>query len=568
MRIIITLVAVALFLNVFSISALADDCIRVKPSVSVSPSSVSGPISTTFAFTVTISNQDSLQCAGTKFNITTSLPKDWTSFVRPSSITIFPTKSEIVTVDVASPVSAVKGDNQIILIVNSSAHDTPALKSFSTIIINIREEPQACSVNIDDLILRKSGTDIEKIDFCLRESIDVDSKISVGGNDANVFVDLFVNDKLTDSSQVGVKAGSTATINFKTPISTGTYGKSTPTVKIVAKAACDSTDNTRTKQFEIKLCDPSCLFTTTQAVPTERPANSDIAINIFTKNLGNQENLAFYEASICKDKVCVPMICELQSFRLQADESKTFTCTSKVKETGIHYAETRIVACNKEEKISTSFFGVSELGKREEPSTVTIPECAVEPKLQYRCTGSIRQQLYQNSDCSTSWVYLEYCPFGCSDNKCISSPEEIAGVEPDVTLDEIYEGKACGDSAYTLEIKNTVNSPAKFDISVVGDAAEWMHVPKSIIIGENAKEDIKFYASVPCDAEEGKHEFSLTVASGARAASKSSAIEVIGKPPAAAPEISPWTVGIIIGGLIAAYVILRHLQAISKREAI
>jgi hypothetical protein len=38
---------------------------------------------------------------------------------------------------------------------------------------------------------------------------------------------------------------------------------------------------------------------------------------------------------------------------------------------------------------------------------------------EFKCDGNWKLQLYRYSDCSTAWVYVEYCGAGCCNGKCL-----------------------------------------------------------------------------------------------------------------------------------------------------
>lgn len=64
-------------------------------------------------------------------------------------------------------------------------------------------------------------------------------------------------------------------------------------------------------------------------------------------------------------------------------------------------------------------------GKVTEPSQAPKEQATIESKCsfgyrnQYTCYENYRYQLYQYSNCSLGWVYLEYCSYGCSEAGCL-----------------------------------------------------------------------------------------------------------------------------------------------------
>ncbi len=558
--ILIVLLAISLAV-IFSADSYAQECARARPVLTVSPSSVSGPPDTTYLLTLTIRNEDTQACGFTGFRIAASLPTGWTSFIRTTPISVFPQQSELVSIDIKAPKDATAQEHQAIIAVDSDNHNTADLKASATALITIREEPKKCTLSVDSIVFRKAGTDVEKITFCLKEKINVDTKISLRGNTQDkVFADLFVDGKLLDSSIVTISPDNFATINFKNTIDTTSFGKSTPNVKVVAKASCAASETTREKQLTIDICDPSCLFTTSVAAPLEKQVDQDIIASVYTRNIGNKENLIAIEHAVCRGGNCVPMVCEVTSVKLQPEESKTYTCRQKVKETGTHEIETKVFACGKEESQIKTFVGVS--SSPQQPTAVS-GECKVEALPEFRCSGSIRQRLFTNSDCSTTWAYDQYCPDGCSNSLCISSAEDVRGFEPVITLSESFETKSGEDVRLAFDLENLINSPAKFDVKVSGRAAGWISIPSSVIVGEKAKESISFSALVPEDVESGEYDFIINVSTGAKSTSKSSLIKIS---KAEQPSFSFEVVFLVLGGLLAVFVLLRFLQYRSTKR--
>lgn len=555
---IIILLTVLAF-SLFSVSSYAQDCVRMKPTISVSPSTITTPTDTTLSLTLTIRNEDPQLCGASKFGVTASLPTGWTKFVHPDSISVFPGQSEFVTIDITVPKDAAKQQHQVIIVVDSPNHNTPDLKNSLITLVTVRDEPKTCSLSIDDIILRKAATDIEKITFCLKEKVDIDAKISVRGNtEAQVFADAFINGKLVDSKAVTIKPDNFATINFNSSVDTQVYGKSTPNVKVVAKAACASSDATREKRFTIDICDPRCLFFTSIAVPQEKQVGQDIIASIYTRNIGNKENLIAIEPAVCKDSNCIPMVCDISSAKLQPDESKTYSCKYTVRSTGSHAMETKLFSCGGEETQTKAFTGIGQTTTGQLGTQATA--CKVESLVEYRCSGSIRQQLFRNSDCSTTWVYSSYCPNGCTNGLCISTAEEVKGLEPALTLEKEFQAKACKDIQLSFDLENSISSPAKFDLKTSGKAASWISMPPSVIIGERTKEHLTFSASIPCNVPSGDYGFSVVASTGSRSASKSSSIKVMGENQGPGAINIPTEVGVgVVGGIIILYILSKFL---------
>ena len=168
-----------LMLLVMSVNSYAQECTRFKPIVTFSPANVGGPDDTTYLFTATIRNEDQQLCGASQFTVSPSLPAGWTSFIHPQTISVFPSQSEIVSMDITVPKGATAQEHQAIFVVSSPNHNTPDLKNTQTTLVTIRQEAKECTISVDEIVFRKAGTDVEKINFCAKEKVDVDAKISL-----------------------------------------------------------------------------------------------------------------------------------------------------------------------------------------------------------------------------------------------------------------------------------------------------------------------------------------------------------------------------------------------------
>lgn len=552
------MVLLLMLLPVLSVNSYAQECTRFKPMVTLSPTNVGGPGDTTFLFTATIRNEDQQLCGASQFTVSPSLPAVWTSFIHPQTISVFPGQSEIISMDITVPKGATAQEHQAIFVVSSPNHNTPDLKNTQTALVTIRQEAKECTVSVDEIVFRKAGTDVEKITFCTKEKADVDAKISLRGNTkGQVNVDLLLGGKQIDSKTVTIFPDNFASINFNSAIDTQVMGKSTQNVKVVAKADCSAKEATREKQFQIDICDPSCLFTTSVALPTQKTAGEDLITSMYTRNIGNKENLIAVEQALCKGEECIPMVCDATSFKLQSEESKTYSCKQKVKQEGSYVVETKLFSCGKEETLTNHFVGLTS-STSTTGSVISEQECKVQGLAEYRCSGSIRQQLFRNSDCSTTWVYQQYCPDGCEKGLCISTGEPIRGFEPVVNMEESSEAKVGSDYVLNMEVENTLGSPAKFDIEVTGPASGWISIPSSIIVGERDKDAIAFSVVVPEDAIPGEYEFTVTISTGTRSVSKTSLIRI------AEEEKPAMTIELVLASVLAlvlAFITIKFFQS-------
>ena len=62
-------------------------------------------------------------------------------------------------------------------------------------------------------------------------------------------------------------------------------------------------------------------------------------------------------------------------------------------------------------------------------TTVPIQTCQSGHLSQYTCQENYRFQLYQYSNCTQSWKYVEYCLYGCSNGSCLTENITIKTTE-------------------------------------------------------------------------------------------------------------------------------------------
>ncbi len=96
-------------------------CTPSAPLVRISPAMQSGQPGSTLAYTVSVMNKDSVDCAATPFSLTSSLPVGWMGSVSPSALTLSPGAGMSATLTVTSPTTAVAGNYGISVSVSGNA---------------------------------------------------------------------------------------------------------------------------------------------------------------------------------------------------------------------------------------------------------------------------------------------------------------------------------------------------------------------------------------------------------------------------------------------------------------
>jgi len=108
-----------------SVQFSAPTCAPANPTVALSPSS-SPPTApgTSVSYTVTVTNNDSSNCAASGFNLQTSVPSGWTAFFATPTLTVSPGASASTTLTVTSASSASNGSYAVG--VNATNSSSPA----------------------------------------------------------------------------------------------------------------------------------------------------------------------------------------------------------------------------------------------------------------------------------------------------------------------------------------------------------------------------------------------------------------------------------------------------------
>lgn len=159
--------------------------------------------------------------------------------------------------------------------------------------------------------------------------------------------------------------------------------------------------------------------------------HEDVTATIKITNPGSIGNYIDFGAWVCKsDSHCIPMSCGGRYdpiVYVPAYSTRTLTCTARVGEEGNY-------------KIKVSYSGFGKTGVvYSQTFWVEMREtkCIAEFLNESKCSGNWRLQLYRYSDCSTAWVYVEYCAAGCSEGACL--PKVTTTTLPEEKVEEKRE---------------------------------------------------------------------------------------------------------------------------------
>jgi hypothetical protein len=203
-----------------------------------------------------------------------------------------------------------------------------------------------------------------------------------------------------------------------------------------------------TSWIDWEYCDYGC--SSGYCLPREEPCNIKLSVStpsdffvgdtitatVKITNLGDIGGYVNFDAYVCNtDPYCYAMSCdEATGVYVPAHDSYTSTCTAKAKEAESYRIKVSYTGCSQSGNIYSGVFSVKEKEK-----------CVAKFLNEFKCQGNWKLQLYRYSDCSTAWVYVEYCSAGCSDGKCLPEPT----ITTTTTLpSELKEEKITGLAIY------------------------------------------------------------------------------------------------------------------------
>jgi hypothetical protein len=164
-------------------------------------------------------------------------------------------------------------------------------------------------------------------------------------------------------------------------------------------------------------CLPNTDFHNIQLTVTT-PANVSVGDTITATlriiNSGSVGEYVNFNAYVCStDSYCYAMNCDGYDPRVYVPAYSTYTsiCTAKAEEPGNYIIKVSYNINEQTGEVYSRVFPVEKKGK-----------CKAEFWNEFKCSGNWKLQLYRYSDCTTAWVYVEYCPAGCQDGRCLPSP--------------------------------------------------------------------------------------------------------------------------------------------------
>jgi hypothetical protein len=152
----------------------------------------------------------------------------------------------------------------------------------------------------------------------------------------------------------------------------------------------------------------------TVSTPANLQLGSIITTTVNVKNTGDKGGYVDLSAYVCKDFYCYSMICDgSRSPRIYVSGKSEYhlSCNAKAEEKGRYRIKVSYSTYGYSDTVYSGFFEILEK-----------PSCEVGYINEFKCSGNWKLQLYKYADCSTAWVYVEYCSEGCYEGQCLPKP--------------------------------------------------------------------------------------------------------------------------------------------------
>jgi len=301
------------------------------------------------------------------------------------------------------------------------------------------------------------------------------------------------------------------------------------------------------EQCEYGCSDGECLKCPSSAAEAEVLPVSDmfegntIKPTVKIHNTAENGRKFFVRTYLCRagdeDENCVRMECDMDELHVGSDRVRYVDCWKTIKRAGVYelkvsyttdpdFSSSINTACHEYERSNVfKVFGEYEAEDIDfENHQFFIDE--------YRCFGSYRQQKYSTIDDGESewrWKNVDFCTEGCTDGECIQPEAQTSALtqfvgEPDIFTQANYDAKRCKLSEIPFSITNSGQSD-NFEIEVSGSAEDWIDVAPTVFVSKDKTQQLTAFASIPCDAMPGDHEFTIT-ASGRTEDSRTTIISI------------------------------------------
>lgn len=265
--------------------------------------------------------------------------------------------------------------------------------------------------------------------------------------------------------------------------------------------------------------------------------------------------------TLCSTSDCREMLCDIGRVYVQAGQTKHVRCSKFMPSDGYYRIKVEYKVDSRVERsvYSDRFRVIDDRGVDDDCDSCDDcydwESCDGDGCKEYRCFGKFLQKRYKNENCEWRWEIVEQCPYGCENDKCVlpTGDAKTSNVgEPKVFVRPSYEMGKCELTSFTFSVQNNGQSDT-FVIKAEGNAADWIDIPQIVEIDKGETKSVTGYASIPCDATSGMHDFTVT-ASAKTSDSTKSFIKV--EKPTGLFILSPFTDLLLVVVVIVIFVVV------------
>ena len=356
------------------------------------------------------------------------------------------------------------------------------------------------------------------------------------GTEQEVRAELYVGGEYYGSALVKLSPSVHNRVDFSRVIYTNDFPVSSNVeVKVVAKTGC--AEDERVEQFYIKDCTKKCEEECDWCDGDSE--NCDCAYHGCENQCENLECEKYaYDYGVLKVKVeaCAEGVA-LADASVRATGVGGSTDYTKI----THYNGYAVFTLHKGEytvKASHEGYGEKEQevyvygGTTKEISLCLPGSCGSGFTGEFRCFGNYIQRQYTESDCTKSWKMTEYCPYGCLGGGCVpatqpaptqqTKPTDVAAAL--VSLKGNYGVKACEVETFRFDVINIGSVEAAFNLSVAGEGAGLVFVPRSVALKPNERKPVLAYAY---SCNEGDYPFTITASAAFNGEAEATSVDSI-----------------------------------------
>lgn len=413
-------------------SSAQTDCTAGIPDIDITPATLVAPPGETAVFTAEVENRDSDNCPVKEFSLSANSDAGFSVSFSPSKVTLAPDDRDSVLMKVAVPSDADVSIDNITAFVTGGGLTRSAQAS-----VDIREEIEECTVKVSSLRFKERNADEFETTFSQDDEVSAFVDVALVGNTASdIVLEMFVDGNLFDSETEPLPANSETTFRFGNRIGTNNFNDNI-NVEVVATPICDpdeADDVERT--IDIRETDDDIDLEFEVGRPSNTVVGREVSSRVFAENNGADRVKINVDAFLCLQGVgCrIEMNCGDSIIFVEDDDTEELICTGAPNRAGVWRVDAHISFEDDDDIERSSNFFVYETEAELAARTPLPPQISRsieevdEPEesekireVNYVCSGSLRQAVYK-TDVDVKVSDVEFCPFGCSQGRCLTTP--------------------------------------------------------------------------------------------------------------------------------------------------